>query len=151
MKSSLRMYFTALVLIALCFLSCSKDDDGEPAESKPTCNNTITDIAGSYSLVKREEAPDLGTFGEKPVPSCMVEDKLILKPDGTTEYIDSGISCGANLITGSWSITDGDKITIDSGPPFGLIPGGFISSFDCTYLVITAYETDRTYRMTLKK
>lgn len=151
MKPSFKIYFTVLALLALCFSSCSKDDDDERLESKSTCNNTITDIAGSYSLVKREEALSFGTFGEKPVPACMVEDRLILKSDGTTEYIDSGISCGANLITGSWSVTEGDRITIDSGQPFGIIPGGFISSFDCTYLVITAYETDRTYRMTLRK
>jgi hypothetical protein len=137
----------APVLLLLFFSSCKKE-----TKTKTNCANTISDISGSYSFVKYELSRESGPYGETPLSECMVDDKLILKPDGTTQYVDAGVSCGQNLITGSWSISPDGKISIDAGPPFGDADNADINSFDCYTLVITIRISGQfTARVTLKK
>jgi hypothetical protein len=135
--------------LLLLLTSCKKDNSND--SSTVNCGKTVSDISGSYSLIKYEQAPSGGSFSEKPVPACMVGDKLILLSDGTTQYNDVGTSCGEQKVTGSWSISVDSKITIDAGLPFGYVGAADITTFDCTTLVITTTSNGEILRITLKK
>lgn len=141
------LFFVPAILSLLFFSSCKKDDKN----NNTNCDKTIKAISGSYVFVKYEYAPTGGSFSEKPVTACMADDQLILKPDGTTQYIDAGVSCAQNLVTGSWSISADDKITISAGPPFGTVTTATINSFDCTTLIMTTTISGGTLRISLKK
>ena len=142
----MKSFFLIPFILLVSFSSCKKDDN-----KNSNCDKTVKAISGSYSIVKFEYAPTGGSYSEKPVAACMVDDKLLLKSDGTTQYTDAGVSCGQNLITGSWSISADGKITINAGPPFGLVKDGNITLFDCSSLVITTTIPGQTLRVTLTK
>ncbi len=143
----MKTLFLISALLLSFFPSCKKEDKN----NNTSCDKTMKGISGSYSLVKYEIAPANGSFSEKPVAACMVDDQLILKSDGTTQYIDAGVSCAQNLIAGSWSVSTDNKITISAGPPFGTVTNATINSFDCTTLIISTVINGSTLRLTLKK
>jgi len=141
------LFLFPAILLLLFFSSCKKED-----KKNNNCSKTMKDIAGSYSLIKYENAPVSGSFGEKPVPQCMVGDQLILKPDGTTQYTDAGVSCGVTAGTGSWSVSVDEKISIIAGSSLWYVQDATINSFDCSTLVMSIiFPNGSTSRYTLKK
>lgn len=127
-----------LAISCLTSASCTKKDKTE------SCPVTKESVAGSYKLVTFKmngvDALDL-TF-----QTCMKDDIVTLKADGTYDYTDAGVSCDppANS-TGSWSLAD-NTFTIDYFP-FPLS----IQSFDCSNLSGTAVYSGVNIEATFRK
>lgn len=128
----MKKVITFSVIIAVAFSSCKK-------ESNKTCGKTISEIAGSYSLVKIETGTG-GVFmdvtGE--LDECERSTRLTLNTNGTINIQESAAGCGEDQI-GEWNIVDGKLITTVSG---GSSTESDIVSFDCSTLVTLETEDD---------
>lgn len=140
--------FSTVLLVALS--SCKKD------KASTSCNKTMADIAGTYSIVKIEIGFG-GTFVNitDSLDACEKDDKLTLNANGTTAYMDQGTVCSpAGDDSGTWSIDANGKMTIDDNGGNSDVSKATITSFDCTTLVLTAEDSStpgEQGRITLKK
>lgn len=149
----MKKFFILASVFLLILSSCKKENSG----NNPTCNKTVADIAGTYSLVKVEGglAEPLLDVTSTEVKPCQLDNKIILNANGTTNYSDIGVLCSPpeNNAAGTWSISPEGKITVSAGTV--VVTNADIISYDCTTLVIL---TDRAsgfgtikVRLTIKK
>jgi len=136
----------------LLLSSCKKEN----SNSTPTCNKTVADIAGTYSIVKVEAglAEPLTDITTSELDPCQLDDKLVLNANGTANYQDVGTVCSPNgSETGTWSIGSDGKMTLNAGTTD--VSNAEISSFDCATLVLLANEVISgipvKFRLTIKK
>ena len=146
-----------IIIVSITFFlllsSCKKENSSSTPAS---CNKTMADIAGTYSLVKVEAglADPLSDITTSELDSCQLDDKLILNTNATANYQDLGIVCTPNgSKNGNWSIAGDGKMTIDAGTT--VVTNAEIVSFDCATLVLL---TNRVisgvtvkFRLTIKK
>lgn len=148
MKKIIFVSITFFLLLA----SCKKEN----STSAKTCNKTVADIAGTYSIVKVEAglAEPLTDITTSELDPCQLDDKLVLNANGTANYQDAGTACSPNgSETGTWSIGSDGKMTLNAGTTD--VSNSEIISFDCATLVLLANEViggfPLKFRLTIKK
>ncbi len=120
-----KMAFAAILSVST-LISCQKD----PVE--PECQKSMSGISGNYKLISLQykinnsAAPvDYLAF----MDACEKDDLIILKPNGTYNYNDIGITCSpSGTDNGTWSVSG--NVIISDG-----IVNGVIESYDCKKLV----------------
>ena len=145
-----------IIVSATFFLllsSCKKENS---SSTPATCNKTMTDIAGTYSIVKLEAgiAEPLSDITTSELDACQLDDKIVLNANGTTNYQDLGTACTpSGSESGNWSIGSDGKMTINAGTAD--VANAEIVSFDCATLVLLTTETIGgiavKFRLTIKK
>ncbi len=128
--------FLATLLLCI-FFSCKKSD------SNGSCDKTVASIAGTYEIVKFEAGFN-GIFQDftNQIDACDLDNKILLKADGTTVTQDVGAVCTPlSNSTGTWSISSAGKITINdnNGGPTDISTAD-ITSYDCATLVLTGAD-----------
>jgi hypothetical protein len=122
----IKLAFTTLVLSSL-FFSCKKEKTLET-----NCSINMQNLSGTYKLVAMQykASPNTAEIDYLPfMDACEKDDDIILKPNGTYNYNDIGISCTPNESdNGVWAL-NGNLINSDG------IMNGTIKSFDCKTLV----------------
>ncbi len=122
------------ISLFLIVSSCKKEGS---ATTVPTCNKTVADIAGTYSIVKVEAglAEPLSDITNTEIKPCQIDDKLVLNANGTSLYQDAGTACSPNgSAAGNWSIGGDGKISANLG--IADVANATIVSFDCKTLVL---------------
>ena len=120
--------------VFLILSSCQKE---KSTTNAPTCNKTVADIAGTYSIVKVEAglAEPLSDITNTEIKPCQLDDKLVLNANGTSNYQDAGTACSPNgSAAGNWSIGSDGKISANLG--IADVANATIVSFDCKTLVL---------------
>lgn len=137
----------------LLLSSCKKENS---TSTPATCNKTMADVAGTYSLVKIEAglADPLSDITTSELNPCQLDDKLVLNASGTANYQDLGIVCTPSGSTnGTWSISVDGKMTINAGTT--VVANAEIVSFDCATLVMLTNKVisgvSVKFRLTIKK
>lgn len=122
------------ISLFLIVSSCKKEGS---ATTVSTCNKTVADIAGTYSIVKVEAglAEPLSDITNTEIKPCQIDDKLVLNANGTSLYQDAGTACSPNgSAAGTWSISSDGKISANLG--IADVANATIVSFDCKTLVL---------------
>ena len=137
----------------LILSSCTKENS---SNTPATCNKTVADIAGTYSIVKLEAgiAEPLTDITTSELDACQLDDKIVLNANGTTNYQDLGVVCTpSGSENGNWSIAGDGKMTINAGTTD--VANAEIVSFDCATLVILTNRVvsgiSVKFRLTIKK
>ena len=137
-------------VLLLLATSCQKE------ESSTNCDKTVASIAGTYSIQKFEVRTN-GVFLNvtSQLDPCQLDDKLSLNLNGTTTYVDLGVVCSpSGNSNGNWSISSTGKMTIDDNGGTADISTADITSYDCSTLVLTGFDSSSPgdqFRLTLKK
>ena len=122
---------SALTIISLGFVGCSKDDD------KPKNEITVANIAGTYKLTALEWKLPNGETEDvyAQLEDCNRDDLVQLKTDMTILFNDAGVVCDPpGDVSGSWEL-HGNHIVL--GPVEGTI-----TKFDGKTLVMVGEPYD---------
>jgi len=146
----MKKVFPIVIAAVIICSSCKKE------AANNACSNTVTNLAGTYSIVKVEAniTVPYADITNQYFRSCQRDDKIELAASGTATYTDAGTACDPNgTVTGAWSLSSSGKVSLSAGSVD--ISDADIVSFDCTTLVLL-YST--TYlggpvdlRITVKK